>query len=70
MVSTRLITQCCVCGRIQTNGTWDSADKYRPQNLPAERVSHGYCPVCLRQTLDAVEVLSLMAKTRMTTMAR
>ena len=47
-----MITQCCECRKIREGKRWVGP----PTALPkGERVSHGYCPVCAKAALKAVE---------------
>ncbi len=48
-----MVTQCCVCSKIEQNGEWVCQ-----QNLPGnELVSHGYCPDCFIKALQVLNQL-------------
>ena len=39
--------QCCVCKKVEENGTWRDA----PSNGSTDTVSHTYCPACLHEAV-------------------
>lgn len=48
-----MIRVCCVCRRIETNGTWETRTC-----LPDHQwITHGYCPECFAEAMAEVEVL-------------
>jgi hypothetical protein len=47
-----MITQCCECKKVRQGDRWVAPSKPVPTG---ESVSHGYCPVCAKKALKAVE---------------
>jgi hypothetical protein len=45
--------QCCVCGKIRADGQWSLHHEERH----GDNISHTYCPICLKEALNAAEIV-------------
>jgi len=51
-----MTTQCCRCKRFRVKNEW-----VRLAEMPQDPVSHGFCPVCMKETLAELDANKRLA---------
>jgi hypothetical protein len=46
-----MVVQCCVCQKVREGSEWVAVEE---PYLATRRISHSYCPICKKASLDAI----------------
>lgn len=49
-----MVIQCCVCQKVQDGNEWIAVEE---SYLATRRISHTYCPICKKASLDDLQEL-------------